>query len=37
MMKNYAEVALGVKENPFTYEYELGLYKLLLKACGKDA
>lgn len=36
MMKNYAEVALGVKENPFTYEYELGLYKLLLKACGKD-
>ena len=36
MLKNYGEVALGRKENPYTYEYELGLYKLLLRACGEE-
>lgn len=34
MMKNYAESALGIKENPYTHDYELSLYKLILKACG---
>lgn len=35
MMRNYAESALGLKENPYTHDYELNLYRLLLKACGK--
>lgn len=34
MMKNFAEVAMGRKENPYSYDYELGLFKLLLKSCG---
>ncbi len=33
MMLNFAEMVRG-KENPFTYDYELRLYKLVLKACG---
>ena len=33
MMKNFAEMVRG-KENPFTYDYELNLYKLILRACG---
>ena len=35
MIKNYAESALGIKENPYTIDYELSLYKLLLRCCGK--
>lgn len=35
MMVNFAEMVRG-KENPYTYDYELALYKLVLKACGKD-
>ena len=34
MMINYAMIALGERENPYTYEYELELYKLVLRACG---
>lgn len=34
MMRDFAMVALGEKENDYGYEYELGLYKLLLKSCG---
>ena len=34
MMLNFAEMVRG-KENPFTYDYELKLYKLILKACGE--
>ena len=36
MMQNFAELVNG-KENPYTYDYELKLYKLILKACGKEA
>ncbi len=36
MMKNFAEIVCGEKENPYTYDYELNLNKLVLKACGKD-
>lgn len=36
MMENYAQMACGEKENPYTYDYELNLYKLLLNACGKE-
>lgn len=35
MMRNFAEIVRG-KENPYTYDYELGLYRLILKACGKE-
>lgn len=35
MMRHFAAVIQKKKENPYTYEYELGLYKLLLKACGE--
>lgn len=36
MMRNFAEMVNG-KENPYSYDYELNLYKLILKACGKEA
>lgn len=35
MMRNFAEIVRG-KENPYPYDYELGLYKLILKSCGKE-
>ena len=35
MMRHFAEVIRG-KENPYGYDYELGLYKLILKSCGKE-
>ena len=35
MMKNFAEMVRG-KENPYPYDYELNLYKLILRACGKE-
>ena len=35
MMKNFAEMVRG-KENPYSYDYELNLHRLILKACGKD-
>ena len=34
MMKNFAELIAGEKTSRYTYDYELGLYKLLLRACG---
>lgn len=34
MMKNFAEM-IGGKENPYSYDYELNLYKLVLRACGE--
>ena len=30
MMRNFAALVRG-KENPYTYEYELGLYELLMR------
>ena len=35
MMRNFAEIVRG-KENPYGYDYELNLYRLVLRACGKD-
>jgi len=35
MMTNFAEMVRG-KENPYSYDYELGLYKLILRSCGKE-
>ena len=35
MMRNFAEIVRG-KENPYSYDYELNLYKLILKSCGME-
>lgn len=34
MMESFYRMALGKKENPYTYDYELELYKTVLKCCG---
>ena len=34
MMTDFAELVQGKKKNPYSYEYELELYKLILKCCG---
>ncbi len=36
MMRNFAEIARGEKENPFGYDYEQQLYHLVLRACGAE-
>ena len=35
MMQNFARAVRGEK-NPYTPDYELGLFKLLMKSCGKE-
>lgn len=34
MLSCFAEYVCGDKQNPYTYDYELLLYKCVLKACG---
>lgn len=34
MMATFAQIVRGEKQNPYTYEYELDLYKTILEACG---
>ena len=34
MMRSFAELVRGERENPYTPDYELSLYRLILKACG---
>ena len=34
MMKNFAHMVRDEKQNPWSYDYELQLYKMVLKACG---
>lgn len=34
MMRSFAEMVCGEKKNPYTYDYELELYKTILKCCG---
>lgn len=36
MMKAFAQMACGEKENPYTYDYEILLHKLLMQACGYE-
>lgn len=36
MMASFAAMVRGEKENPWGYDYELELYKTILKACGSD-
>lgn len=33
MMRSFAEMVRGEKENPYSYDYELVLYKTILKCC----
>lgn len=35
MYRSFASYVRGEKQNPFDYEYERNLHKLILKACGK--
>ncbi len=35
MIRNFAELVRG-KENPYSYDYELNLYKLILRSCGME-
>lgn len=35
MMRSFGQMVLGEKQNPWSYDYELELYKTVLKACGK--
>lgn len=35
MMRSFASFVCGEKQNPYTYDYELELYKLVLKACER--
>lgn len=37
MMRGFAEIVMEKKENTYSYDYELALYKLLLKSCGIKA
>lgn len=34
MMRNFAAMVRGEKENPFSLDYELTLFRLLLRCCG---
>ena len=36
MFRMFAEYVRGNKQNPFSYEYERALHKLLLKSCAAD-
>ena len=36
MMRSFAENVCKEKENPWTYDYELKLYKTVLQACGAE-
>lgn len=36
MMRSFAENVCGEKENPWSYDYELELYKTILKVCGVE-
>lgn len=35
MMASFAQYVAGEAKNPYSYEYELELYKLILRACGE--
>ena len=36
MMRSFGEFVRGERQNPYTYDYELALYKLVLECCGMD-
>jgi hypothetical protein len=37
MMASFAAMVRGEKENPYAYDYELELYKMVLQCCGGEA
>ena len=37
MLEAFAKMVRGEKENPYTADYELKLYKVILKCCGMEA
>ena len=36
MMRSFASFVRGDAENPYTYDYELALFRVLLKCCGME-
>ena len=36
MLLAFASYVRGEKENPYSYDYEWNLYKLVMRACGKE-
>ncbi len=36
MMCSFADMCKGLKKNPWSYDYELRLYEILLKSCGVE-
>ena len=36
MLRSFAKMVCGEAENPWSYDYELSLYKCILKACGYE-
>ena len=34
MMEAFGQMARGERKNPYTYDYELTLYRTILKSCG---
>lgn len=36
MMQSFAEHIRGISENPYTYDYELSLFKTVMKCCGAE-
>lgn len=34
MMLDFAEIVRGKRENKYSYDYELAVQRMLLKACG---
>jgi hypothetical protein len=36
MVRSFAQIVNGEKENPFTYDYELQLFKYTMLASGLD-
>lgn len=36
MMRSFCKMVKGEKENPWSYDYELKLYRTILKACKED-
>ena len=36
MMESFCRITRGEKENPYSYDYELALYKLIMKCCGVE-
>ena len=36
MMRSFAAMVRGEKTNPYTYDYELSLFRLILRCCGME-